>query len=168
MVVSSFGDDMEIPIKKRKFHAKIGISNVIGKGSNGSVKVLLALPQMYMNRSGYSVSAVSSFYHLSPKDIIVVLDDIDLDFGRIRIRPGGGSGGHRGMKSIIDELNTNNFIRIRIGIGRKEDEDTASFVLNRFTSEEEVYLEDVIERAKNALLSILHDGVDFAMNRFNE
>jgi PTH1 family peptidyl-tRNA hydrolase len=181
MVVSSLGDDMEIPIKKRKFNAKIGIGEIAGRrqdkrghgerdvrGGFEDGRVLLALPQTYMNRSGYSISSILDYYRLSPKDIIVVLDDIDLDFGRIRIRPGGGSGGHRGMKSIIDELDTNDFIRVRIGIGRGEHEDTAQFVLGRFRSGEEAHLDDVIERAKKALLSILHDGVDLAMNRFNE
>lgn len=181
MVVSSLGDDMEIPIKKRKFNAKIGIGEIAeregGKrdgdkrdtgGGSKDGRVLLALPQTYMNRSGYSVSSIMGFYRLSPKDIIVVLDDIDLGFGKIRIRPGGGSGGHRGMKSIIDELDTNDFIRVRIGIGRGENGDAANFVLGRFRSEEEAHLDDIIERAKKALLSILHDGVDFAMNRFNE
>ncbi|MBN1573158.1 MAG: aminoacyl-tRNA hydrolase [Deltaproteobacteria bacterium] len=195
MVVSSFGEEIGISIKKRKFNTKIGIGKIGeierdkrgdgnggGKGNDGGVKgkngggkdkagdetLLLALPQTYMNRSGYSVSAVLDFYRLSPKDIIVVSDDVDLDFGRIRIRPRGGSGGHRGMKSIIDELGTSDFIRLRIGIGRDDDENTADFVLGRFSSNEALQLEDIIERAKESLFVILHDGVDFAMNRFNE
>ena len=183
MVVSSFGDETNISIKKRKFNAKIGIGEVAGgsasvEGSGGTGgnnvaggwdgKVLLALPQMYMNRSGYSVSAISNFYRLSPKDIVVIFDDIDLDFGRIRIRPGGGSGGHKGIKSIMEEIDTSDFVRVRIGIGRDRKEDTAKFVLNQFSTDEKVQLEQVIARAKEALLSILQEGVDFAMNRFNE
>jgi peptidyl-tRNA hydrolase, PTH1 family len=174
MVVSSFGDETGISIKKRKFNAKIGIGEVIGGAGDNNVtggwdgKVLLALPQMYMNRSGYSVSAISNFYRLSPKDIVVVFDDIDLDFGRIRIRPGGGSGGHKGIKSIMEELDTSDFVRVRIGVGRDRKEDPAKFVLNQFSTDEKVQLEDVIARARDALFSILQEGVDFAMNRFNE
>lgn len=176
MVVSSFGEELGISIKKRKFNAKIGTGKIgRGKGKDGGGRgktdddtLLLALPQTYMNLSGYCVSAVSDFYRLRPKDIIVVSDDVDLDFGRIRIRPRGGAGGHKGLKSIIDELGTSDFIRLRIGIGRNEDEDTADFVLGRFSSSETTELEDIIERAKKSLFAILHDGVDFAMNRFNE
>jgi PTH1 family peptidyl-tRNA hydrolase len=176
MVVSAFAEEVGISIKKRKFSAKIGTGKIEGgegkdgggKGEDGGGTLLLALPQTYMNRSGYSVSAVSDFYRLPPEDIIVVSDDVDLDFGRIRIRPRGGSGGHRGMKSIIDELGTSDFARLRIGIGRSEDKDTADFVLGRFSSSEELKLEDIIERAKKSLFAILHYGVDFAMNRFNE
>ena len=169
MVVSSFGDETGISIKKRKFNAKIGIGEVAeGSGGDWDGKALLALPQMYMNRSGYSVSAISNFYRLSPKDIVVIFDDIDLDFGRLRIRPGGGSGGHNGIKSIMEELDTSDFVRVRIGIGRDRKEDPAKFVLNQFSTDEKVQLEQVIVRAKEALFSILQEGVDFAMNRFNE
>ncbi len=182
IVVSSFGNETGISIKKRKFNAKIGIGEVGGgsasAGGSGGVggnvtggwdgKVLLSLPQMYMNRSGYPVSAILNFYRLSPKDIVVVFDDIDLDFGRIRIRPGGGSGGHKGIKSIMEELDTSDFVRVRIGVGRERNEDPAKFVLNQFSSVEKVQLEQVIVRASEALFSILQEGVDFAMNRFNE
>ncbi len=174
MVVSSFGDETGISIKKRKFNAKIGIGEVAGGAGDNNVtgswdgKALLALPQMYMNRSGYSVSAISNFYRLPPKDIVVVFDDIDLDFGRIRIRPGGGSGGHKGIKSIMEELDTSDFVRVRIGVGRDRKEDPAKFVLNQFSTDEKVQLEDIITRARDALFSILQEGVDFTMNRFNE
>ncbi len=181
MVVSSLGEEMGISIKKSKFNAKIGTGKIGGierekrdngdggvRGGMGDETLLLVLPQTYMNRSGYCVSAVLDFYRLSPEDIIVVTDDIDLDFGRIRIRPRGGSGGHRGMKSIIEELNKSDFIRLRIGVGRGENEDPADFVLSRFSSSESLQLEEIIERAKESLFSILHDGVDIAMNRFNE
>ena len=163
MVVSSLGIEIGIKIRRRRFSAKTGIGEVDGE------KVLLTLPQTYMNRSGISVSKAVNFFRLSPDDIIVVYDDMDLDFGRLRIRKGGGSGGHRGVQSIIDALDSKDFIRVRLGIGRpvREHDDPVDFVLSPFLTGEKETLEDMIDRAKRAIFAIVHKDVDFSMNRFN-
>ena len=166
MVVSSLGEDVRIKIKRRRFSAKTGIGEVDGE------KVLLALPQTYMNRSGISVSKALDFFRLSQRDIIVVYDDMDLDFGRLRIRKGGSSGGHRGVQSIIDYIDSKDFIRLKLGIGRPGrgagwQGDPVDFVLGPFSPAEEDVLQDMIDRAKEAILTIMQKGVDFSMNRFN-
>ncbi len=167
MVVSSLGVEVGIRIRKRRFSSKTGIGEVDGK------KVLLALPQTYMNRSGISVSKTVDFFRLSPQDIIVVYDDMDLEFGRLRIRKGGSSGGHRGVQSVIDYLDSKDFIRLRLGIGRPMGEvgrhgDPIDFVLSPFSTGERDILQNMIDSAKEAILTIVHKDVDFSMNRFNK
>lgn len=164
MVVSSWGEELGIKIKRKRFSARSGAGSLSGE------KLFLLLPQTYMNRSGLSVSGTVSYFKLSLKDIIVVHDDMDLEFGRLKVKKGGGSGGHRGIESIIDHLDSRDFIRLRIGIGRPAngDYDTTDFVLSPFSPEERESLKKIIERAIEALSTIACNGVDFAMNRFNE
>ncbi len=136
MVVSSWAKESGIKIAGRRFDARTGTGHWEGEG------VIAALPQTYMNLSGRSVARVASFYKLGPADIIVVHDDMDLDPGRIRIRPHGGDGGHRGIRSIIEELGTQDFVRVRIGIGRPpEDDDAVDYVLKPFSGEERHVIE---------------------------
>jgi PTH1 family peptidyl-tRNA hydrolase len=163
MVASSWAKDAGIAIKGRKFLARTGTGAVDGE------QIIVALPQTYMNLSGRSVAAITRFFKLSPADVVVISDDMDLDFGRIRIRPKGGSGGHRGVQSIIDELDADGFIHLRIGIGRPTDEqdDPVDFVLLPFSREELEALPDIIERARGALWAVIRDGVVAAMNEFN-
>jgi len=162
MVVASWATKAGIKIGGRRFDARTGVGEIAGQ------KIIAALPQTYMNLSGQSVVRVVSYYRLGPGDIIVVYDDMDLDLGRIRIRQHGGDGGHRGIRSIIEELRSPEFTRVRIGIGRPpENDETVDFVLTPFSSEERKTIDGTIERAHEALTVILTHGVEFAMNEFN-
>jgi len=162
MAVASWAAKAGIKIAGRRFEARTGVGEIDG------LQVITALPQTYMNLSGRSVARVASYYRLDPVDIVVVYDDMDLEVGRIRIRPRGSDGGHRGIRSIIEELGSPEFTRLRIGIGRPpEDDDTVDFVLTPFSAKEREVIDETIERAREALTVILTDGVEFAMNEFN-
>ena len=121
-----------------------------------------------MNRSGESVKCLLDHFRLTPEDLIVICDDLDLAFGRIRIRPMGGAGGHRGLLSILESLSGAQFYRVRIGIGRPPDRmDPVDFVLERFTLDEIEQLDEVISRAAEAVVSLLRKGGQRAMEQYN-
>jgi PTH1 family peptidyl-tRNA hydrolase len=142
--------------------------SLIAEGKWHGKKLVLAKPQTYMNRSGDSVKALLREFRAGTDDLVVVYDDLDLPFGRIRIRPNGSAGGHRGMVSIIDSLAGAPFYRIRIGIGRPpEGVDPADYVLERFSSEEAVLVSEIVNRAGDAVLALLESGGPAAMERFN-
>lgn len=128
-------------------------------------KILLVQPQTYMNRSGESVARVRDFYRLDLGDLIVIHDDLDLPLGRLRLkRGGGGAGGNRGIVSLIEALGSKDFVRVKIGIGRPPGrQDSAHFVLQPFTRQEEAFILPAIDRAVNAVETILAKGVDKAM-----
>ncbi len=132
-------------------------------------KLLLLKPQTFMNLSGRSVLQLSSFFHVPPKNIIVMFDDISLAPGRLRIRADGSAGGHNGIKSIIQELGSQDFPRVKIGVGAKPhpDYDLADWVLSTFSALEEKALQPALERAADAALAIIDRGVPEAANRFN-
>jgi peptidyl-tRNA hydrolase, PTH1 family len=130
-------------------------------------RVLLAKPQAFMNLSGEPVGRLVRYYGLPIDHLLVIYDDMDLPLGRIRIRPGGRSGGHRGMQSIIETLATDAFPRVRIGIGRSAEASGASYVLGRFASEEEKVLAEIMARTADAVEVIFKEGIEAAMNRFN-
>lgn len=130
--------------------------------------VVLAKPQTFMNLSGFSVAALIHWYHLNPyKDLLVVYDDLDLLPGMIRLRPRGGAGGHKGVRSIIEQLGTQDFCRLRVGIGKPEFGDAHRYVLQEFTAEEWELLEVTLERAADAVECFAEEGIVTAMNRFN-
>ena len=129
--------------------------------------VALAKPMTYVNRSGLAVRQIASKYDLEPSEILVVYDDMDLDPGTLRIRPRGGSGGHNGIKSIIECMSTQEFPRIRIGVGRPPRGGAVQHVLGRASRADAELIEAGIERAADAVLTVLAEGVDAAMNRFN-
>lgn len=161
--VNKFAYDHNIDINRAKFRAHLGEGHFKGE------KILLVKPQTYMNLSGESVRDVLSFYKLSPENLIVLFDDTDLDVGEIRIRKGGTSGGQKGMKSIIYQLETDEITRIRIGIGQKPKEmDLAAFVLSRFHGNDMEKIIEGITKATDALEIILKEGVDAAMNKYNK
>ncbi len=140
----------------------------LGKGVIGGQKVLLAKPLTYMNLSGESVRALVDFYKVTPADIIVAYDDIALDLGRIRVREKGSAGGHNGMKSIIQHLGTQEFIRVRVGVGEKPARmDLADYVLSRFKSDEMPLVREGVVDAASAIELILEQGAPAAMNRYN-
>ena len=140
-----------------------------GKGYAGSEKVILAKPQTYMNLSGQAVESLMHFYKIDREHLIVIYDDSDLEPGRIRIRKSGSAGGHNGMKDIIKMTGTQDFIRIRVGIGRPpEHMDMADFVLSRPQGEEKKIMDAAYERAAMAAKDMIENGVDHAMNHYNQ
>ena len=141
---------------------------VLGEGHAGAVSVALVKPRTYVNESGKAVTAVLARLRAKPGELIVVYDDLDLPAGRIRLRAGGGSGGHNGMKSIIADIGTQDFVRLRIGIGRPAaDSDEIDHVLGRPSDAERRTMEEAVDRAAEAVAAIVEDGIVAAMNRFN-
>ncbi|NCC51610.1 MAG: aminoacyl-tRNA hydrolase [Spartobacteria bacterium] len=131
-------------------------------------KVLLAKPRTFMNLSGLAVKALMCRYRMTPEDIVVIFDDLDLPVGQLRIRSRGSAGGHKGLQSVIEALDTQAFIRLRIGIGRcPEGKNVIDYVLSDFTAEERTLMMRATARAVCALEEIFRDGVDKAMNTFN-
>ena len=145
-------------------HARLATSRLAGH------EVVLAKPQTFMNLSGKSVAALRARYRLSLEDMLVVHDDVDLPLGRLRIRPRGGAGGHRGVESIIQAVGSQEFARLRVGIGRPPlmgEEGLRDYVLSDFTPEETAALNELLPRVAEAILCVLEEGVEAAMNRFN-
>jgi PTH1 family peptidyl-tRNA hydrolase len=131
-------------------------------------KLILAKPQTYMNLSGHSAQGLLNFYKIPVENMIVAHDDLDLPFGTLRVRPKGGPGGQKGMASTIEQLGTNSFPRLRIGIGRPPGRmDPAAYVLQDFSKEEMKTLSEIIDRAADAALEFVMNGVNAAMNKYN-
>ena len=131
-------------------------------------KLILAKPQTYMNLSGQSVQGLIHFYKLPLANVLIAYDDLDIPFGTIRIRPGGGPGGQRGMASTIEHIGTNDFPRLRIGIGRPPGKmDPAAYILQDFTRAEMKILSEILDRAADAALEFVVNGLDKAMNKYN-
>jgi peptidyl-tRNA hydrolase, PTH1 family len=130
--------------------------------------VLLVKPLSFMNHSGYPLLSVTQFYKIEPQQILVVLDDLDLPMGRLRLRSRGGSGGHNGLESIIMQFDTENIPRLRIGIGSAPSEGLVDYVLSRFLDEEELVVRSTIDRAVEALKCAIDKGLVSAMNTFNK
>jgi PTH1 family peptidyl-tRNA hydrolase len=131
-------------------------------------KLILAKPQTYMNLSGQSVQGLIHFYKLPLTNVLIAHDDLDIPFGTIRLRPGGGPGGQRGMASTIEQLGTKDFPRLRIGIGRPPGKmDPSAYVLQDFNREEMKSLSEIIDRAADAALEFIVSGLDKAMNKYN-
>jgi PTH1 family peptidyl-tRNA hydrolase len=140
----------------------------VGEGSIGSSRVLLAGPLGWMNESGPPLRTLLNDYKASPDRLIVIHDDLDLEFGRLRIRRSGRSGGHNGLQSILQSIDTPDFCRIKIGIGRPAPgQDSADYVLEPFSDDEAERLPDVLERAVRAMECVMAEGIEAAMNRFN-
>ena len=141
----------------------------VTKGTLAGRKVLLLRPETYMNESGRSVAKAVGFYKIDPVDVIVVYDDLDLPLGDLRIRPGGTAGGHKGMASVLQALGTEEVARVRIGINGEHADKTPAedYVLQRFGAEEEKALKLALDRAVDAVETVLRDGTEEAMNRFN-
>ena len=142
---------------------------ICGKGMIEGSKVMLAMPQTFMNLSGESVRMLVDYYKIDVSaELIVIYDDINLAPGRIRIRKSGSAGGHNGMKNIITHLGTDEFMRIRIGVGDKpKGYDLADHVLGHYTEKERQIMEVAFIEAANSVVTILNDGIDAAMNRYN-
>lgn len=161
--IDSLADKYGIEVSDKKH------KGLVGKGIIGANKVILVKPQTYMNASGECLREVCDYYKIDPEtEVIVIYDDITLDVGSIRVRPKGSAGGHNGMKSIIAHLGTEGFSRIRVGIGEKPSRmDLADWVLGHFPESDKENLRVAMEKAEEALLLLMEDEVDEAMNRFN-
>jgi len=162
-VIDYIADKNSVKVKKLKFKGLYEKTSLYGE------EVVLLKPQTYMNLSGESVRDFAGFYKIPPENIIIISDDINLDEGRIRIRKGGSAGGHNGLKSIIYQLNSDQFVRIRVGVGKKEHEnqDLADFVLSRFTKAQIPILEKAIINADGAISEIIRKNAESAMNKYN-
>jgi PTH1 family peptidyl-tRNA hydrolase len=148
---------------------KLKFQGLYGQAKYNGGKLYLLKPQTYMNLSGRSVLAISAYFNIPPQRIIVLFDDISLEPGRLRIRADGSAGGHNGIKSLIGELGSQNFPRVKIGVGAKAhpEQDLADWVLSAFSPSEEKALNSALERAADAALCIIDKGVPEAANRFN-
>ncbi len=164
-VLAEFAESHNFPEFKleKKFKAELSTGDLNGK------EVILAKPQTFMNLSGESARAILDFYKLSPADIVAVYDDVDLPFGAMRIRETGGSGGHNGVKNLITHLGTEEFARVRIGVGNEllEKVPTDHFVLTNFSATEEKALPKIQQQASAALTELVESNLESAMNKFN-
>jgi peptidyl-tRNA hydrolase, PTH1 family len=162
MVVDKLAEAFRISMDKNKF------DTIYGKGKIQGNDVMLAKPQTFMNLSGSPVQKLAGFYRISCEAMLIIHDDIDLAFGRIKIKEKGGDGGHKGIRSIKDAFGGGNFTRLRIGIGRSEaGADVVDHVLGRFNPEEKALLDKIIATAMDAALTILCESAKEGMNRFN-
>ncbi len=161
MVIEYLSEKHHIKIKKLKGKA------LIGEGTIGNNSVILAKPQTYMNLSGQSINELLNYFDISIDHLIVIYDDMDISLGKIRIRKKGGSGSHNGMKSIIYQLQSEDFIRIRIGIGEKVYSDAKGHVLSRFSKKEKTIAFEAIQNGAKAVEAIMEQGINFAMNRYH-
>lgn len=162
MVLDEVARACSISLEKSKFEGLFGKGHIFGR------QIMLLKPSTFMNRSGNSVSRVLDYFNVDSAEMVVIYDDLDLEFGKIRIREKGGHGGHNGLRSIISSVGGPEFPRIRVGIGRPVGEkDVTAHVLGGFSKEEKKDLENLISLSKDAVLSVLDEGLNYAMNRYN-
>ena len=160
--INKLAEKNNIEVNKNKFDGLYGTGIIQGK------KVILLKPQTYMNLSGESVREIVDFYNIEPQNIIVIYDDIDIEKGHIKIRKKGGAGSHNGMKSVVQELGTTDFARIRVGIGQPEYKNNMiNYVIGKVPEEEQKVLQEGVTKAAEAIEEILKNGIDIAMNKFN-
>lgn len=162
-VIDKLVEEFNVPQAGVKFNA------MYGKGRIGGEPVILMKPLSYMNLSGGPIRDMANYFKIDPEtELIVIYDDIDTEPGQLRVRKKGSAGGHNGIKSIIQQLGTQNFMRVRVGVGAKpKDWDLADYVLGRFDRDDRQLVEDAQDRACEAVELILSDSVDAAMNKFN-
>ena len=162
-VINKISEKYNIEVNKTKFKGLVGNGIVEGE------KVILLKPQTFMNLSGESVIEAMNFYKITEDELVIIYDDIDIEPGNIRIRKNGSAGTHNGMKSIIEHIKTERFIRVRVGIGKpKEHIDMISHVIGHIPEEELKALDEGTTIAKDATVEIIKNGVDSAMNKFNK
>ena len=163
LVADELGERGGFPIQRLKFKA---LTNTAVLGGQGA---LLMKPVTYMNLSGEAVGEAARFYKLDPAHVLIISDDVDLPLGKLRIRTGGSAGGHNGLKSIIQHLGTDQFPRLKVGVGGKPhpDYDMADWVLGKLQGEDKKVLDEAVKRAADAVECFLREGPQRAMNRFN-
>lgn len=162
MAIDALAKELGIKMKNSKFDAKMG------EGFYEGEKIVLIKPQTYMNNSGFSVSGVMNYFNISGDKIIVIYDDMDLAVGNLRIKAKGSAGAHNGMKSIINCIGTQEFPRIRMGIGKpKGEKDVIGHVLGKFGKDENALVEEMTQNAAHAALLIATKGIEAAQQKFN-
>ena len=161
MVLDALAERLGVSIRKKAFNA------LTGDATTGDVKLVLLKPQQYMNRSGHAVATAAGYYKIPAQEVMVVLDDLALPAGQIRLRAKGSAGGHNGLKDIIARLGTDSFARLRIGIDQAGCRDTADYVLSRFDSQQRPAVEQAVAQSVDALLCWVQHGIETAMNRYN-
>lgn len=162
MLVSRLAERLGVTFSRMESKA------LVTKGEHRGARLILAKPQTYMNLSGQAVGSLARFYKIALENLLVAYDDVDLPLGTLRLRPKGGSGGQKGMASIIEHLGTEDFPRMRIGIGRPPGRMPASaYVLQDFSPAEEEFMDLTLERATDALLVFASEGLEAAMNQYN-
>lgn len=161
-MIDAIGNKFGIDVTTKKHKA------LVGRGMIDGMRVILAKPQTYMNLSGESIREITDFYKIEPENIIIIYDDISLDVGQLRIRKKGSAGGHNGVKNISAHLGTQEFPRIKVGIGNKpEGWDLADYVLSKYTKAEQEALEEASEGVIGAVKLMLMDDIEAAMNKYN-
>lgn len=161
LILDQFSNKNFIPISQK------GFDSIYGEGLVDSERVILVKPMTFMNRSGISVKKIIDFFYAKLSDLLIIHDDLDLPFGRIRFKRKGGDGGHQGVRSIINELEDENFLRMKVGIGRPPNGiDPTEYVLSRFDEFQKVELGNIIDKASEALKVFILEGLEVAMNRF--
>ena len=163
LTVDELAERARVPVQKLKYRA---LTNTV---ELGGARALLMKPVTYMNLSGEAVGQAARFYKIPPERVLVISDDVSLPLGKLRIRKSGSAGGHNGLKNIIQHLGTDQFPRVKIGVGEKPhpDYDMADWVLSRFTGEDLKTITQAVKRAADAVECVVKDGPDKAMNRFN-
>ena len=163
LVVDELAERLNIPVQKLKYKALTNTALL------GGQSVLLMKPTTYMNLSGESVGQAARFYKIPPERVLVISDDVALPLGKLRIRRSGSAGGHNGLKNIISHLGSDQFPRLKVGVGGKPrpDSDMADWVLGKFTGPDRKVMEDAISRAADAVTCLLEQGTDAAMSHFN-
>jgi len=166
MAVDHIAETFSISLSKKKFNL------IYGQGEVEGIPVVLAKPQSFMNLSGHPTRQIADYYRIFSKDILVIHDDIDLAFQRIRIKTKGGDGGHKGVRSVMDALGGGEFARVRIGVGRGlndfgERNDVVGHVLGRFDTEEARLIAQLLAQVRDAVVTILREGIVIGMNKFN-
>lgn len=160
--INKLSKKYNIEVSKNKFQG------LYGKGEIEQEKIILLKPQTYMNLSGICIKQFVDFYKIEQEKILVIYDDMDIELGKIKIRKKGSSGGHNGMKSIIHELGTEEFQRIRIGIGKPIGyQDKINYVIGKIPEKEISELEKGVDKAEEAVIEIIKNGIDIGMNKFN-
>lgn len=160
--INKLAEQFNIEVKQKKFKA------LYGTGIIENQKIILLKPQTFMNNSGESIKEIIDFYKVKPEELIVIYDDIDLDAGIVKIRKKGGAGTHNGMKSVVHCIQSEDFIRVRIGIGKPEHKgDLINYVIGAIPEEEVKILDEATTKAKEGVIEILKNGVDNAMNKIN-
>ncbi len=160
--INKLAKQYNIEINKSKF------KSLYGNGIIEKEKVILLKPQTYMNLSGIAIKEVMDFYKINKEELIIIYDDIDIEPGIIKIRKKGGPGTHNGMKSVVNEIKTQDFTRVRVGIGMPSNKsDLINYVIGKISKDDIEKLEDGTTKAKDALIEIIKNGVDTAMNKFN-
>ena len=163
MVADELGKRGSFSIQKVKYHALTSTATIGGQGA------LVMKPTTYMNLSGEAVGEAARFYKIPPDHVLVISDDVDLPLGKLRLRTNGSAGGHNGLKSIIQHLGSDQFPRLKVGVGGKPhpDYDMADWVLSKFQGEDKKLIDETVKRAAEAVECLLKDGPQKAMNRFN-